>query len=433
MVKGWTPSFALLFGAAIAAGGCAPKKPSNAQTGSIPPTPSSVACDGCSPAARAFLQGIAATPSPGKHPAKPVKSDEGLVIGVTAEQLEMLGDTSTEFSPTARLARGVEACTAEIVALPAPQNVSNIEQLQGGRLEPDPFLVAVETESKITASPYPVSAEMSAKIEAIFKNEAADKVTPEECKTIEETIALDPAMPMLHFLAAGCWQKAGDAEKSIALLEEELAVNPTHHASYLAVADVLFDKGLEGPGMEDVALALLYYPAWEMPGKYLAARKAPCKVRSVGFAPPVLVAVGPGGVVVAAHAEDRPWLESYASCKAALRYCPEARMSFGLKAQPYKVSLLEELVCLTVAGDRYRELKGGAGGKDPDGDRLLEALEEDRLVPFALFEIIGTANPDYMKFLPNEVREGILDYIRAFVIAGEDDGPCPLWKGVAQK
>ena len=381
-------------------------------------------------AGRDFISGIASKPSPGKKKAVHVEPETGLLLAVTGSQLDILSDVSQEFSPAARLERGREECGADIMPVGAAGSVTNFEQLMGGLSKPDPFLVSREEGGKIIATPYALDEKTAQTIGAFFDKLSAADLKPAECQEIEKIIGLDPGLPMLHYLASGCWQKAGDAEKSVFHLEEELAVNPSHAESHLGVADTLLHKGLKKEAMEEVVRAVYYYPAWEVPAKYLeSAKELGCRRRAGAFDPAVFVEVGPGGVVVAAYPAQRPWLESYAVCKAAFRYCPEVRMSFGMKAVPYKLSVMEELACLTLARGAF--LSGGkkAGAGDPEGEILESAAGQSTMVEFALFEIIGRFSPDYMKFLPADLRDSIMDYIKSFVMVDEDgNGPCSIEK-----
>jgi tetratricopeptide (TPR) repeat protein len=378
-----------------------------------------------SPAQKSFITAITLSPSKGKSPVGPVTVEEGLVIMVSQEQLDMLYDDSEQFSPGARIARGLESCAADVVKQTAPSGISNFAKLMGGKLEPDPFLVAVESGGRIVASPYPLKEGMAAKIKNIFES-SADSVDESDCRDIESLIETDETMPLLHYLASGCYQKTGNAARSLFHLEEEVRVNPSHWESHLALADLLFKKEAVNAALEETALAIYYYPAWDAPGRYLdAAEGSECAVRQTSFEPELFVEVAPKGVVAAACPGEKPWLEPYAFCKAAFRYCPEVRMSFGMKAGPYKISLMEELVCLKLYADAYEKHSKETNAPDPGGELLLGALEEDRLIEFALFEVIGKFSPDYMKFLPGQVRESVLDYIRSFVIVGKDGKSCP--------
>lgn len=382
---------------------------------------------GYSPAEKSFISGITLSPSEGKVPAQAVETDQGLVIALSQEQIDMLYDDSPQFSPQARIARGIDGCSADVVKQTAPAGLSNFEKLMGGRLEPDPFLVAVESAGKVTASPYPLKEGMAPRIKNIFES-SEDSVDEADCKDIEALIKTDESMPLLHYLASGCWQKTGNAAKSLFHLEEEVRVNPSHWASHLALADLLLKKEAAKAALEETALALYYYPAWNMPRKLLEASKgAECTVRQAAFEPALFVEVAPKGVVVAAYPEDKPWLEPYAFCKAAFRFCPEVRMSFGMKAGSYKISLMEELVCLKLYADAYENERKEKKAAHAEGELLLAALEEDRLTEFALFEVIGKFSPDYMKFLPGPVRESILDYIRTFVFTGKEGPSCPYF------
>ncbi len=382
---------------------------------------------GYSPAEKSFIAAVALSPSEGKTPASPVSAEEGLVLMLSQEQIDMLYDESPQFSPQARIARGMDSCPADVVKKAAPSGLTNFEKLMGGRLEPDPFLVAVESEGKIVASPYPLQEGMAARIKNIFES-SEDTVKEADCKEIEELIKSDESMPLLHYLASGCWQKTGKGDRSLFHLEEEVRVNPSHWATHLALADLLFKKEAAKAALEETVLALYYYPAWNMPGKYLeASKEAECAVRPEAFEPDIFVEVSPKGVVVAAYPEDRPWIEPYAFCKAAFRFCPEVRMSFGMKAGSYKISLMEELVCLKLYSDAYAKQAEEKKAADPEGEILLGALEADRLTEFALFEVIGKFSPDYMKFLPGQVRDSVLDYIKAFVLTGKEGPSCPYF------
>jgi tetratricopeptide (TPR) repeat protein len=375
-----------------------------------------------------FISGIASTPSPGKKKAVHVEPEEGLLLAVSEEQLDMLSDASPEFSPAARLKRGMEECRADIVAVSTKGGVTNFEKLMGGKKKPDPFLVSREEGGKIIATPYSIDEKTAKIIGAFYDKLSVKDFKPEDCQEMEKIISLDPGLPMLHYIASGCWQKVGDADRSVDHLEKELAVNPSHAESHLAIADVLLHKGAKKEAMEEVITAVYYYPAWEVPAKYLeSVKELGCRIQKSPFDPEIFIEVGPGGVVAAAWPAQHPWLRSYAVCKAAFRYCPEVRMSFGMKASPYKLSVMEELACLTLTREAYAASVNAGAAVDPKGERLEKAAAGGELVPFALFEIIGRFSPDYMKFLPKEVRSSIMDYIGTFVVVDESGGgPCNL-------
>ncbi|MFH1435090.1 MAG: hypothetical protein ABIJ56_05195, partial [Pseudomonadota bacterium] len=220
-------------------------------------------------------------------------------------------------------------------------------------------------------------------------------------------------------LLSGCYQQAGNKKKSIQNLEKEVEVNPSHSESLLALADVLMDKKAYEAALDKVILSLYYYPDWDLPGKYLDAHgKLGCAVRKTSFRPELFVEVTPEGAVLCAGPAGSPWIASYAQCKAVFRYCPEVRMSFGMKAKPYKISLMEEMACLTLAAEAYGEMKKDGGVQDAEGQILAAAVEDGWLMEFALFEVIGKHDPDYMKFLPADLRRSIISYIEKFVITG---------------
>lgn len=428
-VKGFRVSIVLI-SALLFLCGCPHKKKTASQPDPTVPEKKIITCsyDEYSASEKEFIMGVSASPPPGKSAVKHVEPEEGFIVTVLQEQLDILHDHSPQFSPSARIKRGLKECKADFTEQHSPQGVSNIEKLFGGLTEPDPFLVSKEAGGKVIALPYPLKKEISAKIEMIFTEHGPKEIDEKECGKIENLIQLDPNMPLLHYLASGCYQQAGNEEKSISHIEEELQVNPSHSQSHLAIADILFDKQQVKAAMEEIAKALYYYPAWEDPGKYLSAiEQAECKTRGTRFNPEIFIEVNQEGVVVYAFPKDRPWLKEYAFCKAALRYCPEVRMSFGMKAEPYKISLMEELICLKQTTDGYGKLKKTGDVHGPEAEIILSALEEDMLVEFALFEIIGKFRPNYMKFLPKKVRDSVINYIKLFVLVNKtDEKECTL-------
>ena len=382
-------------------------------------TPRAADYSGYSQSEKDFISGIKKAPPPGKNSAGQVKPEEGFVIRVTQDQLDMLKDRSQQFSPSARMERGMETCGAHFVRSETIPGMSNFELLWGGKRKPDPFLVSREAGGIIVAEPYPVDENAAAKIEELLDKAVAKGGDPATCEEMEKIIAIDPQMPMLHYLLSGCYQQAGDKKKSITNLEKEVKINPSHSESLLALADVLVDKKAHEAALDKVILSLYYYPEWELPGKYLEARgELGCAVRKTAFRPEVFVEVTPEGAVLYAGPAGSPWIQAYAQCKAVFRYCPEVRMSFGMKAKPYKISLMEEMACLTLAAEAYGDMKKDENIKDAQGEILAAAVEDGWLMEFALFEIVGKHDPDYMKFLPADLRRSIISYIEKFVITG---------------
>ena len=374
---------------------------------------------GCSQAEKDFISGIKKAVPPGKNAAAQVKPEEGFVIQVTQDQLDMLKDRSEQFSPSARMKRGMETCGAHFVRSDTIQGMSNFDRLWGGKRKPDPFLVSRSAGGVIVAEPYPVNESAAAKIEELLDKAAAKGGDIATCKEMEKIIALDPGMPMLHYLLSGCYQQAGNKKKSIENLEKEVEVNPSHSESLLALADVLLDKKAYEAALDNVILSLYHYPDWELPGKFLDARsKLGCALRKTAFRPEVFVEVTPEGAVLYAGPAGSPWIQTYAQCKAVFRYCPEVRMSFGMKAKPYKISIMEEMACLTLATDAYGEMKKEGNIRDAQGEILAAAVEDGWIMEFALFEIIGKLDPDYMKFLPADLRASVITYIEKFVVTG---------------
>jgi len=335
----------------------------------------------------------------------------------------MLADTSPQFSPPARLERGIAECRHAIAGASLPPGLSNAAYLWGGTRAPDPFLVAAVADGKIVARPYEPAAGLMEKLEAFVEKGEDGGGGAAACAELDAMIAADPAMPLLNYLASGCRQAAGDEGGARAHVERELALNPAHPESLLAAASFLFHDGKTAEATRAAALAAAFWPAWDMPGKLLAAVPgAPCVAAGRAFDPEILVETNLHGAVLAAAPDGEPWLAAYARCRAAMRYCPEARMSFGMKAAPAAPGLVEEMACLTVAA-------GAGGGASPQLAFLREARDLGWLMEFALVEVIGAHRPDYLKFLPAAVKGSILDYVVAMRLQGAGGGPCTALEG----
>jgi len=357
----------------------------------------------------------------GKKKAVRIEPEGGFVFSVSNEQLQMLSEKNPAFTIQARLSRGIENCEADIESYQISESKqSNFEEIMGGKMKPDSFLIAKKEDGKIIAIPYQVNNKVAEKIKLLFSQLEDKKLDKNDCKEIEKVIEADPGMPLVNFAASGCWQKVGEIQKAHLFIDKELEVNPSNPEALLAKADILLSVKDKSRALEKIAEALFYYPSWEAPRKYLNIKsEIGCKIRSTSFDPKIFIDVNKNGVVIAGYLKSQKWLEPYALCKAAFRYCPSVRTSFGMKAFPYKLSLFEELVCLEITAKEGKDLSNADENEDENLKMLLSAFNNDDLIPFTIFEIIGRLNPNYMKFLPEDIKNMVLDYIKSYIIVDE--------------
>jgi tetratricopeptide (TPR) repeat protein len=377
---------------------------------------------GCGPAARGTPPGpppAGGTQGPtglaqGKEPASTVTPVAGtLVTRIDEEQIEMVYAPQGPFSPAERLSRAMDQSIHAFRSEPLGTAASNFHELLGGMREPDPFLVMVEEGNVRTGKPYPADPAILEELASLLGN--IEDPTDQDaalCEALEKIAKKDPAMPVLNETLAGCYQQTGQMKQAIKALARELEINPSNPSAHLWMAAAYSSAGRIDDAREHLLDALFYYPAFPEARKWLDSGGLPgTRARVQTFTPRIAVVVDAEGFVVSRAPENQPWAAAYASCKAGFRYAPEVRMAFGMKAEPYKPSLLEEMVCLRLAGDAYRGGVASGAPAEEIGELLVRAAAERRLLEAALFEVIGYNDPDIMKFLPESVTGPVRSWI----------------------
>jgi tetratricopeptide (TPR) repeat protein len=357
----------------------------------------------------------------GKTPASPVDTPVGsLVTRVDGDQNDMVYAPEGPFSPGMRLERAMQESSFAFRTEPLGAHPSNFHELAGGMREPDPFLVVVEEGNVRYGKPYAAEPELLEDLEALLGGVLEPEDQDEAlCQALEELIARDPKMPLLNERLAGCYQAVGKMAKALEALARELEVNPSHPGAHMGLAAAAAAAGKQEAARTHAILALMYYPAFDQPRKWINAQKplGDTHARLETFAPRLSVTVDEVGYVVIRSPGNQPWVGDYATCKAGFRYAPEVRMAFGMKSGPYRPSLLEEMVCLRLAADGYaRDLEAG-GAAEVIGDVILGAASEGRLVEAAFFEVLGMNDPDLMKFLPEELASAVVAWIEDTVLS----------------
>jgi tetratricopeptide (TPR) repeat protein len=360
-----------------------------------------------------------ATLPEGKKPAAEVTPPPGtLLTRVDAEQLDMVYAPEGAFSPAKRLERAMEDSTTAFRNEPIGTKPSGFHDLFGGVREPDPFLV-VHVEGNVRyGKPYPADPDLLEELEKLLTGIQAPEEQDEAfCEALEALAGKDPSMPVLNERLAGCYQAIGRMEDALRALEKELEVNPSHPGAHLGLAAAAAGAGKSEEARSHVVRALLYYPAFEQPRKWVnSGGLAGTRARVERFAPRVSLEVDEAGFVVARSAENQPWAGAWAGCKAGFRYAPEVRMAFGMTSGAYKPSLLEEMVCLRLAADAYADGRADGRPAEVAGDVILGAVDEGRLLEAAFFEVLGMHDPDIMKFLPEEIAALVASWIEDTVL-----------------
>ncbi len=356
----------------------------------------------------------------GKKPASFIATPEGvLVTRVDEDQLEMAYTHEGAFGAGERLRKAMEGSETAFVHEPIGAGPSTFHDLFAGLRQPDPFLVVEQKGDVHIGKIYQADPAILADVQTLMeKMEKAPDQLHGLCAEWEALIERDPAMPLLHDQLAGCYQAKGDMAKALASLEEEIEINPAHAAAQLGVAAALAGKDTQLEAREHVILALFYYPAFAQAREWIntSGVLAGTSARVEYFAPRIDVGVSAEGLVVIRAPTNQPWLDDYATCKAGFRYAPEVRMTFGMKAEAYKPSLLEEMICLGLASQGYARDREAGQPAEVMGDILMKALSERRLLEAAFFEVIGFHDPDMMKLLPEEMRVQVIAWIEDTVL-----------------
>lgn len=362
----------------------------------------------------------------GKSPAPAVSPPGGLLVTrVDEDQMEMVYEQSGAFSAEERLRAAVEGSSTAFRHEPIGAGASTFHDLFGGRREPDPFLVVEDRGEVRVGKVYPADPGILEDAGALMQALEEDpEAHGESCEPWEQLVERDPAMPLLHELLAGCYQAAGDMERALAALREELAINPTYARAHLAMASAIASAQTLEETRRHLVLALLYDPGSDETRRWVNESGAlpGTTAREERFSPRLDIQVDEVGFVVVRSPESQPWIGEYARCKAAFRHAPEVRMAFGMTAGPYEPSLLEEMVCLRLAADAYAA--GRAEGRPAEvvGELLAGAVERRELDAAAFFEVIGVHDPDMMKMLPDELTSRVIAWIEGTVLVEQPQG-----------
>jgi len=327
------------------------------------------------------------------------------------------------FSPEQRLARAMEDSRTAFVSGPLGSGAGNYHDLFGGIREPDPFLVVTPGEggapgARMTEGDPSVIADMEELYSTISSPEEQDEAF---CESLAGLVETAPDMPVLHERLAGCLQNLGRLEEAREALEAELDINMAHPVANLALAIWTAKEGRDELSMIHVQRAILYQPSWREPRIWLNATDdlPGWDARVQCFAPRISVTIDDEGRVVARAPENQPWLLEYATCKAGFRHAEEVRLAFGMKAGPYKRSLLEEMVRLRIDADTYAEGRDADAPEEVIGEILIDAATSERLLEAALFEVVTWHDPDFAKLLPADLTALVEQWIRDTVLVKE--------------
>jgi tetratricopeptide (TPR) repeat protein len=248
-------------------------------------------------------------------------------------------------------------------------------------------------------------------------------------------IEKDPESIMAHLFLGDAFLIGGnDPEMALAQYQKAIALDPTFPSGHLFAATAYVQLGRKADARNEIVRALTYHPLYEPVWKI--ARGTPQTwgirpVRSHRFEPPkgYLGTKGPKGIDVFGGANGE-WL-GYAVCKAV--WANEPR--FQSKRTDGGWSLDEESACLrnqvaSVYDATKTKLQGKSSAPVAESKviaalpaleaHLREVANEDLLLGYILFEIVGRNCPVALRVIDDAMTRQVEGYIRKYVIVAAE-------------
>ncbi len=313
-----------------------------------------------------------------------------------------------------------------------PSSLANLAALFGPKPadNPDPWRRVVADASK---RPSLEPALPSDKVRALLEK-ASKQAAPDNITTLQQAAQHSPEVPGVHATLADAALAAGDLAVAAAAAQAALAVDPSFPQAYRILAEIAFQQGDQARAKKAIARALALYPTYPRAWKVAEAIAGRTLERVVRIEQPFIEVNDKGAIVVVAC--DRPMCAGYAACKAAFRFEPSFRASILKESptEPYHLSATEEVVCLEAGlGTHLEEQKQNrAEGKalsDPHAEMLIRLAAESGLTAFAMFEVLGTHRPEWLRVAPAPVHDAIVSYVLNGVLSTTPSSVSPDIEG----
>lgn len=302
-----------------------------------------------------------------------------------------------------------------------PASLTNVRALYGPAPvdNPDPWQrVSVDS----TGYPSLVASLPTDEVRALLEKGA--KAGPEGLALLKQAAAKSPDVPGVQAMVADAALTTGDLDVAESAARAALAVDPAFPHAFRILAEVSLRREDKDRAREAIARALALYPtyprAWKV-AEVIAGRPIE---RAAVVEQPFIEVNAQGAVIVVTC--DRPFCSGYAACKAAFRFEPVFRASVLQEpdSQPYHLSATEEAVCLQAGLGAHVEARQQDPGavSDPTAELLIQLASEKGLTAYALFEVLGTYRPEWLRVAPRPVHEAIVEHIQLRVL-GMPAGP----------
>jgi hypothetical protein len=240
------------------------------------------------------------------------------------------------------------------------------------------------------------------------------KAGPESLALLKQAANKSPNVPGVHAMVADAALTAGDLDTAESAARTALAVDPAFPHAFRILAEVALRRDDKDRAREAIARALALYPTYPRAWKVAEVIAGRPLERAAVIEQPFIEVNGQGAVVVVTC--DRPFCSGYAACKAAFRFEPVFRASVLQEpdSQPYHLSATEEAVCLQAGLGTHIEARqqDPAAVSDPTAELLIQLASEKGLTAYALFEVLGTYRPEWLRVAPRPVHEAIVEHIQ---------------------
>lgn len=219
-----------------------------------------------------------------------------------------------------------------------------------------------------------------------------------------------------------CYYRQRDFAAALRYFDSAIGMNPIDPQFYFYRGDALRKMGRMDEAVESYIDALVYLPHYPIMivGLNAIADSTGIEIRDGLFAPKGFARRDGDGIEigVANDAMSAGWL-MYAMTKAAWLGEPEHRMQAGVASPGW--STREESEALSMLVMSYLANKQeDTEVSDPQSEMLFRLTMNRQLLPFILYEIGARIDPHIMGRVPEEVRNGVREYVRRYVVVRND-------------
>ena len=306
-----------------------------------------------------------------------------------------------------------------------PSSLANIRSLFGPKPadEPDPWQrVVLDGDGNLSL----VASLPGEAVQALLEQEpgpGSDSVA-----WMKQAADQEPDIAGVQAMLADASLAAGDIAMAEAGARAALAMDPFYPHALRVLAEVALRKNDKVRAGQFVARALALYPTYARAWK-IAEMVVGRPIERAAVVEQPFIAVNDEGAVVVVTC-DRPFCSGYAACKAAFRYEPVFRASVLQESAdvPYHLSATEEVVCLQAGLGAHVEARvsNPQAAHDPTAELLIQLASEKGLTAFALFEVLGTYRPEWMRVAPRAIHTAIVQHVHLRVLGTPSGSLRPL-------